>query len=121
MSGEPIPGSAGVIVSTTMPSMGGFSRARIVWRSSRALTVRSMVALLPRGLPALMAARAYSSVWSRPGTTRISHSWIRMALVFLTPQSRPSPERGRRAGLAGPAAEASGNLIDVHRQQIRPH
>jgi hypothetical protein len=44
-----------------------------------------------------------------------------MALVFLTPQSRPSPERGRRAGLAGPAAEASGNLIDVHRQQIRPH
>jgi len=35
--------------------------------------------------------------------------------------SKPTFSRGRRASLAGPAAQASGNLIDVHRQQNRTH
>lgn len=34
-----------------------------------------------RGSPVLMTARAYSSVCSKPGMTRISHSWFRVTLV----------------------------------------
>jgi hypothetical protein len=54
--------------------MGGLSQDMIACRSSRTLTARSIAALPSRSLPALMMARAHSSVYSRPGTTRISHS-----------------------------------------------
>lgn len=59
----------------TKLSVGAGLRSYSLWRAIRAATICSISSSRRRGRHTVNMVRAYSSVWSRPGTASTAYAW----------------------------------------------